>query len=47
LRKAVAWLVDDGIFGNLPLHGNTKWQPCALGGARHDLQACSLPPSSR
>jgi hypothetical protein len=30
LRQALAWLIDDGIFGQLKLHGNTKWQPTAL-----------------
>jgi hypothetical protein len=30
VRRALAWIVDGGIFGNLKLHGNTKWTPVAL-----------------
>ena len=30
LRQALGWIVDDNIFGNLKLHGNTKWQPVTL-----------------
>jgi len=30
VQKAMGWIVDDGIFGNLKLHGNTKWTPVAL-----------------
>jgi hypothetical protein len=30
LRKALAWIFDDGIFGDLKLHGNTKWLPVTL-----------------
>ena len=30
VQRALAWIGDDGIFGNLKFHGNTKWQPFAL-----------------
>ena len=30
LRQAMSWVVTDGIFTNLKLHGNTGWRPKAL-----------------
>jgi hypothetical protein len=30
LRRALAWVVQDDIFGHLPRHGNTKWLPARL-----------------
>ncbi len=30
LRRALAWVVTDDIFGHLPRHGNTKWLPARL-----------------
>lgn len=30
LRSAVTWIVDEKIFHNLKVHGNTKWLACDL-----------------
>jgi hypothetical protein len=30
LRRAVEWIVSDGIFATVRLHGNVKWKPFAL-----------------
>lgn len=30
LRRALAWTLNSGIFKELPLHGNTSWQPVQL-----------------
>jgi hypothetical protein len=30
LRRAMAWIVDGGIFDHLKFHGNTKWKPVDL-----------------
>ncbi len=30
LRQAMTSVVDAGIFNQLKLHGNTKWQPISL-----------------
>jgi hypothetical protein len=30
LRRALDWIVCDGIFTDLHLHGNVKWKPAAL-----------------
>jgi len=30
LRRALTWIVDDGIFDHLSCHGNTKWLPIDL-----------------
>jgi hypothetical protein len=32
LRRALAAIIDAGIFDNLRLHGNTKWMPTQLVG---------------
>ncbi len=30
LERALAWIVNEGIFSELPLHGNTTWTPGQL-----------------
>ncbi len=30
LRRALNWIVIDGIFADVRLHGNVKWKPLAL-----------------
>ena len=30
LRRALNWIVIDGIFAQVRLHGNVKWKPVAL-----------------
>jgi hypothetical protein len=30
LRRALDWIVSDGIFAHVRLHGNVKWKPLAL-----------------
>jgi hypothetical protein len=30
LKRALAWVLNPGIFDNLPLHGNTSWLPVHL-----------------
>jgi len=30
LRRALDWIISDGIFAGLRLHGNVKWKPIAL-----------------
>lgn len=30
LRQALGWILQDGIFDDLKLHGNTKWRPVRL-----------------
>lgn len=30
LRRALNWIVSDGIFADMHLHGNVKWKPLAL-----------------
>ena len=30
LRRALNWIVIDGIFAGVRLHGNVKWKPLAL-----------------
>jgi hypothetical protein len=30
LRRALDWIVSDGIFADVRLHGNVKWKPLAL-----------------
>ena len=30
LRRALNWIVIDGIFAHVRLHGNVKWKPLAL-----------------
>jgi hypothetical protein len=30
LRRAIDWIVSDGIFAAVRLHGNVKWKPFGL-----------------
>jgi hypothetical protein len=30
LERAIAWLLNDGMFANLSTHGNTSWQFASL-----------------